>query len=117
GGKGGGGRGEGVVAGSEEEGKSLGSRQGWPEDSPLPEQAMDELPRQAASVQRPGGDPGRPRTRDRRPLPRDPPPQLPRPAAGPVRLGPDLPQRDRRPGLAPAAPAARRTAERRGGPA
>src|SRR5262249_43814699 len=58
-----------------------------------------------------------PRAGDRRPLSRDPPSQLPRPAAGPLRLGPGLPQRDRRPGLAPVAPAARRADELRGGPA
>src|SRR5262249_21871851 len=73
--------------------------------------------RAGASVQRPGGDPGRPRARDRWPLSRDPPSQLPRPAAGPVRLGPNLPERDRRLGLAAAAPAAGRADELRGGPA
>src|SRR5437773_199545 len=56
-------------------------------------------------------------TRAGGPLSAHPPSQLSRPAARPLRWGPGLPQRDRRPGPAPAAPAARRAHELRGGPA
>src|SRR5262249_37540354 len=72
--------------------------------------------RAGASGQRPGGGPGRPRTGDRRAVPRDPPPQLPPPGLGPGRLGPGLPPPGGRRVLAPAAAAAGRAHDLRGGP-